>query len=167
MRGGTIGPARGTWAVLAALALAAGTVVVTLRRALDDPAPSASPPSEAIVIPRIDLVTRRSATDLRAALGDDPFSPDRSPPPTRYHRPGSPERPTTTHGPAAPTVLGTVIATDGRSFAICVLGGEPPTLVYVGGKIGSYLVDAIGRGHVVFVTRSGRRIDVRATQTSD
>ena len=54
-----------------------------------------------------------------------------------------------------PIVLGTAVATDGRSFATVQLGDGRPTLVHVGGKIGEWVVKAIERGKIVLVSSSG------------
>ena len=59
-----------------------------------------------------------------------------------------------------PTVLGTAVATDGRSFATVQLGDGRPTLVHVGGKIGEWVVKSIERGKIALVSSSGSRIDV-------
>jgi hypothetical protein len=63
--------------------------------------------------------------------------------------------------PMKPTVIGTVVATDGRSFALMQLGNERPTLVHVGDKIGEWFVKAIARGKVTLVgPATGARVDV-------
>ena len=59
-----------------------------------------------------------------------------------------------------PIVLGTAVATDGRSFATVQLGDGRPTLVHVGDKIGEWVVKAIERGKIVLVSSSGSRVDV-------
>ena len=48
--------------------------------------------------------------------------------------------------PLKPLVLGTAVATDGRSFATLQLGDGSPTLVHVGDKIGEWTVKSIQRG---------------------
>jgi hypothetical protein len=63
--------------------------------------------------------------------------------------------------PMKPIVVGTVVATDGRSFALMQLGNERPTLVHVGDKIGEWSVKAIARGKVTLVGQAtGARVDV-------
>ena len=62
--------------------------------------------------------------------------------------------------PMKPIVLGTVVATDGRSFATVQLGNDRPTLVHVGDKIGEWAVKAIVRGKVTLVSSNGARVDV-------
>ena len=62
--------------------------------------------------------------------------------------------------PMKPIVLGTAVATDGRSFATLQLGDASPTLVHVGDKIGEWVVKAIERGKIVLVSTSGTRADL-------
>jgi hypothetical protein len=63
--------------------------------------------------------------------------------------------------PMKPIVVGTVVATDGRSFALMQLGNERPKLVHIGDKIGEWSVKAIGRGTVTIVTPiTGSRVDL-------
>jgi hypothetical protein len=103
--------------------------------------------------------------DIEAVGANDIFQPDRSALPHRYRMPGDPD-PAGPAAPAAepakPTVLGTVLSTDGAHFATCQLPGGRPTLVHVGDRLGDYTVVAIERGKVVFKTASGAKIEVAA-----
>jgi len=101
------------------------------------------------------------AMDVQAAVENDLFSADRTAPEAPYRMPGEhapDDRPVAE--PMKPIVLGTVVATDGRSFATVQLGDARPTLVHVGDKIGEWAVKAIVRGKVTLVSTSGARIDV-------
>ena len=101
-------------------------------------------------------------TDVEAAVDSDIFAADRSAPDVPYRMPGE-ERPDDkpVAEPMKPNVVGTVVATDGRSFALMQLGNERPKLVHVGDKIGEWSVKAIGRGTVTIVTPiTGSRLDV-------
>jgi len=101
-------------------------------------------------------------TDVEAAVDNDVFAVDRSAPDVPYRMPGETrpdEKPVAE--PMKPTVVGTVVATDGRSFALMQLGNERPKLVHVGDKIGEWSVKAIERGKVTIVTSvTGARADL-------
>jgi type IV pilus biogenesis protein PilP len=62
--------------------------------------------------------------------------------------------------PEKPLVLGTVVATDGRSFATVALADGRPILVHIGDKIGEWTVKAIERSKVTLVSTGGIRLDV-------
>jgi hypothetical protein len=100
-------------------------------------------------------------TDVQAAVENDLFSAEREAPAAPYRMPGEhapDDKPTIE--PMKPVVLGTVVATDGRSFATLQLGDARPTLVHVGDKIGEWAVRAIVRGKVTLVSANGARVDV-------
>jgi hypothetical protein len=101
------------------------------------------------------------SVDIHAAVENDLFSAERTAPAAPYRMPGehAPEDKPVVE-PMKPSVLGTVVATDGRSFATVQLGDARPTLVHVGDKIGEWAVKAIVRGKVTLVSTSGVRIDV-------
>jgi hypothetical protein len=155
--------ARSTGARVALAALAVGVVVTvwSLATALrTDPLPSAP----AGTLASIESIKRGPVTppaDIQSAIENDLFSPDRSAPVAPYRMPGE-QRPDDKPvvEPMKPTVLGTVVATDGRSFATVQLGNERPTLVHVGDKIGEWAVKAIVRGKVTLVSAAGSRVDV-------
>lgn len=101
------------------------------------------------------------AMDVQAAVENDLFSVDRTAPAAPYRMPGEnapDDKPVVE--PMKPIVLGTVVATDGRSFATVQLGDARPTLVHIGDKIGEWAVKAIVRGKVTLVSTNGARIDV-------
>lgn len=103
-----------------------------------------------------------SPTPSHPVLDDDPFSPDRQPPATRYRLPGSEEEVVEAPPkPVLPEVLGTVIATDGNNMATIRLGADSTKILRVGQSIGAFTVDSIAREQVTFTGASGERIVVR------
>jgi hypothetical protein len=106
-------------------------------------------------------------TDVESAVDNDLFAADRSAPDVPYRMPGEArpdDKPVAE--PTKPTVVGTVVATDGRSFALMQLGNDRPKLVHVGDKVGEWSVKAIGRGKVTIVApATGNRVDVTVPKT--
>ena len=119
------------------------------------------PPTTLASLESIKTTSAAPAMDVQAAVENDLFSADRTAPAAPYRMPGehAPEDKPVVE-PMKPIVLGTVVATDGRSFATVQLGDARPTLVHVGDKIGEWAVKAIVRGKVTLVGSSGTRIDV-------
>jgi hypothetical protein len=156
-----------TRAALAVLGLAVVVFGWTVANALHaDPLP----PVTTMAVASIDAITHRAArptVDLNAAVDNDVFSPDRTPPEGSYRLPGE-------AGPndkpvfesQRPTVLGTAVANDGQSFATVQFGDSGPKLVHVGDKIGDWLVRAIDRGKVTFVSTTGVQADLSEAKTS-
>jgi hypothetical protein len=142
---------------LVALAVASRAVVHAVRAA---PIPDVPPATIASVA----QLTRRplpAPADVQAAVENDVFAPDRTAPSAPYRLPGEHDASGAPAGePATPTVLGTAVATDGRSFATLQLGDASPVLVHVGEKIGDWTVKVIGRGKVTLVTAGGSRADL-------
>lgn len=149
---------RASLSVLAAAMLATGW---TLVRALRVPALPESPPATLASLESITRTVPRPVADLSAAVDNDIFSIDRTAPTAPYLMPGE-EDPTGTPmaPPEKPVVLGTAVATDGRSFATVQLSNQPPTLVHVGDKIGVWVVKAIERGKITLANTAGARVDV-------
>jgi hypothetical protein len=151
----------GMRAALAALVLAAGVTVWTLARAIRV---QTVPDTPAQTLASLETVARRMPrvpANIQQAVENDLFSPDRSAPDTPYRMPGearADEAPKPE--PAKPVVLGTAVATDGRSFATVQLGGDRPMLVHVGDKIGEWTVRAITRGKLTLVTADGTRAEI-------
>ncbi|MFI5230532.1 MAG: hypothetical protein ACHQWU_15785 [Gemmatimonadales bacterium] len=146
--------------VLAAAVAALGWSVVGALRV--DPLPD-PPPARVASLGGARGV--RPPTDVQSAVENDVFSPDRSAPSAPYRMPGeSAPSDTPVAEPTKPAVLGTVVATDGRSFATVQLAGQSPTLVHVGDKIGEWMVRAIERGKVVLVSSAGTRADVTVSK---
>ena len=148
-------------AALAALVVAASVTVWTLARAVRVPP---VPDTPAQTLASLETVARRMPrppADIQQAVENDLFSPDRSAPDTPYRMPGearADEAPKP--DPTKPVVLGTAVATDGRSFATVQLGADHPMLVHVGDKIGEWAVRAITRGKLTLVTSDGTRAEI-------
>ena len=147
---------------LGALAVSIITVGWTLANALRVEALPVLPPASVASLESIKRGPIVAPTDVEAAVDSDIFAVDRSAPDAPYRMPGEArpdDKPVAE--PMKPTVVGTVVATDGRSFALMQFGNERPTLVHVGDKIGDWTVKAIGRGKVTLVTPiTGSRVDV-------
>lgn len=140
-----------------ALAVAARALVHALRPVSIPQAPQTT----VVNLAQIARAPLPAPADIQSAIENDLFSPDRSAPSTPYRMPGERDR---SEAPAVepmkPQVLGTAVATDGRSFATLQLGDANPVLARVGDKIGEWTVKAIGRGKVTLVTSGGTRADL-------
>jgi hypothetical protein len=148
---------------LAALAIASLTAIWTLVRALRT---EPLPPVTSLTVASLDGAKRgayRPPVDIQAAVDNDLFAEDRSAPDNPYRMPGESgpdDKPAVE--PLKPLVLGTAVASDGRSFATMQLGDASPQLVHVGDKIGEWTVKAITRGKVVLVGNTGTRAELSA-----
>jgi hypothetical protein len=101
------------------------------------------------------------AIDVAAAVETDPFTADRSAPERRYSAPGEEsDEAAPKEAAAEPVVLGTALSDAVHSFATVQLADGFATIMHTGDKIGEYTVQSIERGHVVFTTRSGKRLDI-------
>jgi len=154
---------RSVGARVALLALLASIIVTgwSLSNALRVEALPDVPPTTLASLESIKGTGAIAAMDVQSAVENDLFSADRTAPEAPYRMPGEhapDDKPVVE--PMKPIVLGTVVATDGRSFATVQLGDARPTLVHVGDKIGEWAVKAIVRGKVTLVSTSGARIDV-------
>ena len=140
-----------------ALAVATRSFVRALR-----PVPIAAAPQTAVVsLAQLTRAPLPAPADLQSAVENDLFSPDRSAPSAPYRMPGERDRnEAPAVEPVKPLVLGTAVATDGRSFATLQLGESNPVLARVGDKIGEWTVKAIARGKVTLVTAGGTRADL-------
>jgi hypothetical protein len=151
----------GTRTALAALALAIGVTGWALVNAIRADALPDVPVATPVGLASISRGVVAPPADVQAAVENDLFSLDRSAPSGRYRMPGehaADDKPDAE--PTKPLVLGTVVATDGRSFATVQLGDARPTLVHVGDRIGEWTVRAIARGKITIVSPGGNRVDV-------
>jgi hypothetical protein len=151
---------RGMRAALTLLAAGAVATAWTLVNALRAEAIPDAPPT---TVASLQGVTQsgKARNDIGSIVENDLFSADRSAPAMPYRMPGDPdpnEKPAAL--PDKPVLLGTGVATDNRNFATVQLGGDHPTLVRVGDKIGQWVVRAIERNKVVLVTATGAKIDI-------
>lgn len=152
--------------VAAALALVAsgGTLVWASSRALQlEPVSAAAPPrfatAEAVGTPRT-----TPQVDVRAAVELNAFSPERTAPARRYRLTGYDAEPASAPPPPQPLVLGTAVADGAQGFAIAKVGDGRPTVVRVGDVIEGYTVRLIERGHVVFTSPTGERLEIRSNR---
>lgn len=143
-----------------ALALASTVAVWALVRAVRAPAVPDTPAETLASLETVARRTPRAPADIQQAVDNDLFSPDRSAPEVPYRMPGEARADEPKAEPMKPVVLGTAVATDGRSFATVQLGGDRPMLVHVGDKIGEWAVRAIARGKLTLVSSDGTRADV-------
>ena len=127
-------------------------------------------PSPVIVADAVELSAVASATrgvatsdgDIATAISGDVFAPDRTAPtiPYRIARVTAGVAPAVFVQPVV--VIGTVINTNGRSFAMCQLGADVPRVVYVGQRIGTLTLVSVGQGSAVFTNQTGARVVINA-----
>ncbi len=152
-------------ASVGALAAATALLIWTSAGAFrTDPLPPA-PPASVVSVAAISRPASQPPADVQSAVDNDIFAADREAPSAPYRMPGDSvmsDKPVVEA--VKPAVLGTAVATDGRSFATLQLGGDRPTLVHVGDKIGEWVVKAIQRGKVVLISSAGTRADVTVSK---
>lgn len=103
----------------------------------------------------------RTPFSVAGVVADNVFAPERTPPARRYRISGYVEEAPREQLPQ-PLVLGTSVAGQETSFAICRVAAGPATIVRIGDKIGGYTVVTIERGLVVFTAPTGERVAVKA-----
>jgi hypothetical protein len=151
-------------AAIAGLAIALGLVTFAIARAVRvEPVLAAAPPrfatAEAVAASR-----ETRPIDVWRIVELNAFSPDRSAPPRRYRLTGWDEEAAPEASLPQPLVLGTAVSTPENSFAICKVGGGRPTVVRIGDILDGYTVRSIERGHVVFTTPTGERLEIRSNR---
>jgi len=151
---------------LAAFALALAFGAWSLIGALHDPAVPAAAIRSTGAIALTSFPTP-AAVDIDAAVASDLFAPDRAAPDEPFRMPGEASsssivQQATEH----PAVLGTAVSASGFSFATAQLGSSSPRIVREGDRLGRYTVRTIERGHVVFTTPDGARLDIAASAAS-
>jgi len=151
---------RGLQLATGALAISAAVFLWALVGAVRaEPLPAATPMAPA----NVDAMKRlpmHPPVDVQAAVEKDLFADDRAAPAVPYRMPGEESQnaqPKAT--PAKPTLMGTAIAEDGRSFATLQLS-DTTRLVHVGSKLGEWIVRSIARGKVVLETNDGARAEL-------
>ncbi|HEX3928137.1 MAG TPA: hypothetical protein VHW65_09060 [Gemmatimonadales bacterium] len=134
----------------------------TVANAWRIPTVAATPAAVNVMAGALDTPVAPAPIDLSAMGAAALFSPGRAAAPDRYRMPGE----GVAAGPAPdaprPVVLGTAIAADGSSFATCQFQSSRLLMVRVGDHVGEYLVKAIERGRVVFVSPAGKSLEVLA-----
>ena len=149
---------RGAIVVLAASTLLALWTLVSAIRI--EPVPEVPAPNFATG-GALAAAAASAAVDVAAAVETHPFAADRSAPERRYSAPGEEsDEATPKEAAAEPVVLGTALSDAVHSFATVQLADGFATILHTGDKIGEYTVQSIERGHVVFTTRSGKRLDI-------
>jgi hypothetical protein len=155
---------RALLAAVIALVIASGTVVwVTVRAARVDPVLAALPPRFATA-DALGATGTIPIVDVRGVVELNVFSPDRTAPLRRYRLSGWDEEPTAVAELPQPVVLGTAVSTAERTFAIAKVGGGQARVVRVGDILEGYTVRLIERGHVVFMSPTGERLEIRSNQ---
>lgn len=124
------------------------------------PPPAAGDP---LALPDVSL--DRKPAVRRSTPDDDLFSADRTPRDTRYALPGERVAAEPSTAPT-PVVLGTALATDGRSFVSARLGDAAPRILHVGDTLGPFTLRSIDRRLVSFSRASGGRVEVRPGATA-
>jgi hypothetical protein len=148
-------------AAIAALVLALLFAGWSLAEALRDPiVPVGATRREAS--PSLKAPPLPGAVDVGATVDADLFSPDRSAPSEPFRMPGESAPQAVVQTTPRPTVLGTAVSPNGYSFATAALGSSAARIVREGDKLGDFTVRTIERGHVVFTTSSGTRLDIAA-----
>ena len=146
---------------IAALALSLLVALWTLAHAIRIEAVPEGPAPQFSVGGALATPAAAPPTDVAAAVDADPFAPDRNAPETRYRAPSEEnEEAAAKPAPVEPVVLGTAVSDAAHGFATVQLADGPATIVRVGDKIGEYIVKSIERGHVVFTTPSGKKLDI-------
>lgn len=147
-----------------ALAFAAAVALWTLVRAIRLEAVADATPMQFATAEALAPRPRPAIVDVRAAVERDLFSPDRAAPAQRYRIPGEtdPAVQVVPIEPPRPVVLGTAISDATHSFATVTLEAGAPVIVHMGDRLGEYTVKAIERGHVVFATPDGKKLDIPA-----
>lgn len=118
--------------------------------------------TEPVSSARIQLPTLRlrpaDSLPISNAIEVDPFREDRTPPAARYRIATSSLDSAGTVVEEAPrvTLLGTVVAADGGSFALCQSGDDAPRLVRLGQSIGGLLLQRVGQAQATFTMADGR-----------
>lgn len=148
---------------LALLVLALGFALWSLFGALRPPvvpAAGARPMAAASLEP----VGRSQAVDIDAVVARDLFDAGRTAPDEPFRMPGDVSSTSVVEqSTERPTVLGTALSANGFSFATAQLGSGGPRIVREGDRLGEYIVRRIERGHVVFTTSDGARLDIAAS----
>jgi hypothetical protein len=148
---------------LAALVVSGGLALWSFGRAVDlerlsSVASAASVPEPAGTGHRLPL----PSAELDKAVGKDPFHPERRRPAIRFQLPG--EGPPESGDAAEPTpfkLIGTATMSEGRGFAMCQWGADPPKLVRIGESVGDLTLKAVQPGRAVFLTAGGKRYEVQ------
>lgn len=152
--------------IVAAVALAAGLAVVgwAIARAVRVEVTEAAAPPRFATIESVGADRSTPVVDIRGVVELNAFSPARTAPARRYRLSGWEEQASAAPPPPQPIVLGTAVSTPEQSFAIAKVGDGRPTVVRVGDILSGYTVRTIERGHVVFTSQTGERLEIRSNR---
>lgn len=162
---------RARFALLAAVAALVGASALLAVAAVRSTghADAAAPALHATAALQQDTAERPGdAIDISRLLARDPFSLVRSAPEVPYRigevativRPDAPRsRPV--------MLLGTIVRSTGRSFAMCQVPGGPAQVVYPGQVIGGLTLESVAQGSATFTDESGARVTLRVTRTGE
>jgi hypothetical protein len=155
----------GVWMRAAAVAAIASAVFAGVSVAnairIDEP----PGPADATALGDVQAGARPSVSrvNIAAAVDADPFNPARQRPLEPYLLPNELVEAPLASRTQQLKVLGTVVVTNGSSFAMCQIGSDPPVIVRVGQQIGVYTLKRVARGKAVFTSPSGE-IEIAAPQ---
>jgi hypothetical protein len=154
-----------TWVRAAAIAAVAAGVFAAMSIAKAVRVEEPPGPADATALGDVQAGARKAPprVNLTAAVDADPFSPNRQRPEEPYRLPGELVQAPTPSRSQQLKVLGTVVITNGASFAMCQIGSEPPVIVRVGQQIGNYTLKRVARGKAVFASPSGE-VEIAAPQ---
>jgi hypothetical protein len=144
-----------------------GLVSASIWRAthFDEMIPARIPPTEKVAA---SMASYRGAlaSELDDAVELDPFHPERRRPQVRYELPGSGPAKLQEAAPIADPVelLGTVLVSGGRSFAMCQTSAGTQ-VVHVGEKIAGFTLKSVEQGSAVFVSPEGKAMNIRVKKT--
>lgn len=150
-----------------ALALALGLVCWTLWRAthFTIATPTGAPPGDPTPLSIPAPVSGYSLRRVLAAIGKDPFHPERRRPGQRFQLPadaaaavarGQESRTTE----ASLHLIGTAVASEGGGFAMCAWQGGSPRIVRVGERVGDWTLRKVTPGAAEFATPAGTTVVV-------
>jgi hypothetical protein len=129
-----------------------------------DPLPPAlaSQSGSSVAVPEPSAGT--TPAQLAAALSKDPFHLERRKPRERFRLPGE-SLPAAAASPETTgssfQLIGTAVMPEGRGFAMCQWGADPPKLVRIGERVGTLTLKTLAQGRAVFVDAGGRTMEVR------
>ena len=149
---------------LTAFLLSAGLAARSLGRAVE--LDRVSSVASASAIPELSGAAHRlplAPAELDKAVAKDPFHPERRRPSVRFQLPGEtpPASADPTEASAPFKLIGTAAMSEGRGFAMCQWGADPPKLVRIGESVGGLTLKAVQPGRAVFLTARGKRYEVQ------
>jgi hypothetical protein len=142
----------------------AGIAAQTVRHALSPAvAPAASQSGSFPSTPKVSGPPAMTPAKLLAAVGKDPFHPERRRPAMRFRLPGEglPNAPDSAATPRPFKLIGTAAMAEGSGFAMCQLGEDAPKLVRIGESFGGLTLKRVLPGSAVFLTAAGKRYEVQ------